>query len=64
MPKIFAPDSASTAPNKNNKLAALLAASWNEYAIVRIDRIENTTASGWQATYGTGGQESSSDPKG
>ena len=50
---IFSQDSESTNEGKNNKLSALLAGAWNDLAIVRIERIEAGSQSGWQATYNT-----------
>ena len=60
---VFSPDSESETGEKNNKLAALLTGSWNEYSILRVKRIEDGEASGWQATYEFGVRRRSRGPR-
>jgi len=47
----FSPDSESTEAGKNSILAALLAGSWSDLAIVRIERVEIGNQKGWRVTY-------------
>ena len=47
----FKSDEATTAEEKNSRLAALLDAAWNDFEVVRIERIEIGSEKGWRLTY-------------
>ena len=49
----FEADTATTPQAKNKRLAVLLQGPWLPLAIVRIDRIEIGSQSGWRATFRT-----------
>jgi hypothetical protein len=46
----FKPDEETTGTAKNTRLATLLNGPWNDFEIVRIERIE-IGGSGWRVTY-------------
>jgi len=46
----FKPDDETTSTEKNTRLATLLNGPWNDFEIVRIERIE-IGGKGWRATY-------------
>jgi hypothetical protein len=47
----FIPDSEAANPGRNTRLATHLNGAWNPLAIVRIERIEIGSQTGWLATY-------------
>ena len=47
----FRADAHTTAVKKNSALAQQLLGAWKKLAIVKIDRIEIGSQSGWLATY-------------
>ena len=47
----FRKDNCKTTVAKNKKLATLLLSTWPDFQIVRIERIEIGSDSGWRITY-------------
>lgn len=48
---VFKADKATTPGGKNTALAKVLLAGWNDLNIVKIERMEIGSRSGWRATY-------------